>query len=337
MEVELQQQARACELMGSPFVATFLRSARDDCLGGSRVRDLLDARSTYSRPGLRLSGSFHYLALAGEPTLGRHYPSVGGDGDARRAWYAASAILDRDSELVERLFCENIQTNESLRSMPILGAFLYLAGTFALPFRIFEIGASAGLNSRFDRFRYVGDDWQWGNADSPLVLQNRTIAGRPANTDASIRIVERHACDAHPIDVGDMRAVRRLQSFVWPDQVERLHRLQAALAVATDLPVKVEREGFATWLPREARPQNGSVAVVLQSIVEEHLPPAQRDELHATIDRIGQTASSKAPFAYVRMEQEGAAYDTTVRTWPSQDTLVICRSDGHAQDIRWMQ
>jgi hypothetical protein len=203
IDSELEQQAHACEAMGSPFVATLLRAACDDYCGGSLLRDLLDAHAAYSRPGLRLSGTFHYLALAGEPTLSRHHPSVGGDGDALRAWHAASAILDRDPELVERLFRENVQTSESLRSMPILGTFLYLAGTFELPIRVFEIGASAGFNARFDRYRYVGDDWQWGQDGSPLVLQNRILSGRPTNLDARLTIVERRACEAHPIDIAD--------------------------------------------------------------------------------------------------------------------------------------
>jgi hypothetical protein len=336
METELELQARACEAMGSPFVATFLRAACDDYCGGSRVRDLLDAHATYSRPGLRLSATFHYLALAGEPTLSRHYPSVAGDGDALRAWHAASAIFDRDPELVERLFRENVQTNESLRSMPILGAFLHLAGAFELPIRVFEIGASAGFNARFDRYRYVGDDWRWGDDDSPLVLQNRILSGRPTNLDARLAIVERRACDAHPIDVTDARSVRRLESFVWPDQLDRLQRLRAAIAVATVVTLEVEPESFATWLPRNVEPFDGHLTVVLQSVVEEHLSSPERIELHAAVGRIGRKASAKAPFAYVRMEQEGVAYETTVRTWSPESSTTICRSDGHAQDIQWM-
>jgi hypothetical protein len=337
MESELELQARACDAMGSPFVAEFLRAACDDYRGGSRVRDALDALAAHSRAGLRLSGAFHYLALAGEPMLRRHYPSVGGDGDARRAWHAASAILDRDPEPIERLLRENVQTNESLRSMPILGAFLYLAGTFELPFRIFEIGASAGLNSRFDRYHYVGDDWRWGNTNSPLVLRNRIVSGRPAHLDSTIQIAERRACDANPIDVADRRSVRRLESFVWPDQLDRLQRLRAALSIASDVDVEVLRENFTTWLPREVGPRNGSIAVVLQSVVEEHLAAAQRDELHSIVETIGTQATATAPFAYVRMELEPETYETSVQTWPERSTTMICRSDGHAQDIRWMQ
>jgi hypothetical protein len=336
MDCELELQARACEAMGSPFVAAFLRAACDDYRAGGRVRDLLDARPDASRPGLRLSGAFHYLALAGVPTLRRHYPSLGGDGDALRAWYAASALFDREPELVERLFEDNVQTNESLRSMPILGAFLHLAGRYELPFRVFEIGASAALNSRFDRYRHIGSDWQWGESDSALVLDNRIVTGRPRHLDKQIRIVERRACDANPIDVTDPIAVRRLESFVWPDQVDRLQRLRAAVAVANAVPVRVERERFGTWIPREVRPSAGKVTVVLQSIVEEHLTRAERDGLHATIASVGAQASETGPFSYVRMELEERSYDTTVTTWPDEATVTICRSDGHAQDIRWL-
>ena len=35
------------------------------------------------------------------------------------------------------------------------------------PLRLLEIGASAGLNLRFDRYRYEQDDEAWGPRDSP--------------------------------------------------------------------------------------------------------------------------------------------------------------------------
>jgi hypothetical protein len=321
--------------MGSPFVATFLRAANEDYRGGSRLRDLLDAHATYSRSGLRLSGAFHYLALAGEPTLRRHVPSVGGDGDAVHAWHAASAILDRDPALVDGLFRENVQTNEPSRSMPVLGAFLHLAHEFALPFRVFEIGASAGLISRFDRYRYAGPDWEWGDAGSPLTLQNRILSGRPQHLDAEIRVAERRASDPYPIDVADSRAFLRLQSFVWPDQIDRLQRLRAAAEVASAAPLTVERENFDGWLASAVTPRGGYVTIVLQTVVEPHFTRLERDRLRSLIDAIGGAAARRAPFAYVRMEQEGTAHDTTVRTWPGEESVTICRSDGHAQDIRW--
>lgn len=133
---ELEQQAHFCETMGSPFVGRFLRSASEDYAANTRVRDLLNDITALSRPGLRLAGAFHYLALEGNAPLGKHFPSVGGDDDARSAWAEARSILERDPALVARLCRENVQTNETLRSTPILAAFLHLAAIYDRPFRL---------------------------------------------------------------------------------------------------------------------------------------------------------------------------------------------------------
>jgi hypothetical protein len=334
---ELDQQARFCEAMGSPFVGQFLRAASDDYAADIHVRQLLDEITALSRPGLRLQGAFHYLALDGDASLGKYFPSVGGDGDARSAWAEARSILDANPELVARLCRENVQTNETLRSTPILAAFLHLAAAYDRPFRLFEIGASAGLNCRFDRYRYEGPDWQWGDARSPVVLQNRTVSGRPKHLEATIDIAERRACDANPIDVGDARAVRRLQSFVWPDQPDRLRRLRGALELATATPVAVDAERISTWLVREVHPKAGWVTAIVQTVVEEHLTPATLQELADAIASVGRRASSTASLAYVRMELRNDAYDTSIRMLPDREAITICRSDGHAQDIQWLE
>ncbi len=334
---ELDQQARFCEAMGSPFVGQFIRAASDDYDADIHVRELLDEITALSRPGLRLQGAFHYLALDGDASLGKHFPSVGGDGDARSAWAEARSILDANPELVARLCRENVQTNETLRSTPILAAFLHLAAAYDRPFRLFEIGASAGLNCRFDRYRYEGDGWQWGDSRSPVVLRNRTVSGRAKHLDKAIHVSERRACDANPIDVGDARAVRRLRSFVWPDQPDRLQRLRGALELAATTPVVVDAERFSTWLVREVHPKAGCVTVIVQTVVEEHLMPATLQELGDAIASVARRASSTAPLAYVRMELRNDAYDTSVRVLPDRDAVTICRSDGHAQDIQWLE
>lgn len=170
-----------------------------------------------------------------------------------------------------------------------------------------------------------------------MVLRNRRVSGRPKHLDAAIDISERRACDANPIDVGDARAIRRLQSFVWADQPERLQRLLGALEVAATTPVVVDAERFSTWLVREVHPQEEYVTVLVQTVVEEHVTPETLQELDDAIAFVGRRASSVAPVAYVRMELRNDAYDTSVRVLPDRDARMICRSDGHAQDIQWLE
>lgn len=333
---KLELQAQSCESMGSPFTAAFIRAALADYRNGLPVCGLLDAHAHYARPALNLASAFHYLALDGNATLSQHFPSTGGDGDAGAAWKAARNILADRIERVELLFRGIIQTNEPARSMPILGGFLFLASAFAMPIRVFEIGASAGLNLRFDHYFYDAGDWQWGNPASPLVLCNRTRGGRPKHLEAVPNVVDRSGCDLNAIDATRREGALRLKSFVWPDQTERLARLDAALTVAARVPVEIDTESFVTWLRRKARPRSGYLTVILQSIVEEHLTAQARDDLNNVITMLENEASSSAPLAYLRMEQEAGEYLTSVKTCPDATHLPICYSDGHGQEILWL-
>src|SRR5436189_63817 len=76
-------------------------------------------------------------------------------GDAARAWEALSELArDRPDELRERLLAP-IQTNEVARCGPLAAGFLFVARETELPLRLLEVGASAGLNLRFDLYRYA--------------------------------------------------------------------------------------------------------------------------------------------------------------------------------------
>jgi hypothetical protein len=334
--MRLERQASACQAMGSPFTAILLREAAANAQREPRMAELLAPLASYARPGLHLAGALHYLALLGEPALARHYPSTGGDGDARSAWTGARAALTSRSSTLAPLLARIPQTNEPARSMPLLAAFARLSARFEMPLRLREVGASAGLNLRFDRYRYDGGNWQWGDARAPLELRNFIVAGRPQNIDARIVVEDRIGCDLHPLDATREEDRLRLTSFVWPDQSERLARLRNALTTARDFPVGIDAEAFATWLPLKAIPRRGALTVVFHSIVEEHLPAREKSELAATICRLGEQASSEAPLAHVRMELYAGRYRTSMQVWPNGgDAVPVCESDGHAQKIIW--
>jgi len=336
-----EAQVEAFAAMGSALYARVtMRLLADYRARGVTYEFFSDVptRAALSTPGVRLLGALHYLALSGEaPALAMHLPSCGGDGDADAIWEIAQELLVEREEQIGALFAQTPQTNEVARSTVLLAGLCAVAQETQCPIRLFEIGASAGLNSRLDRYRYEGEGWSWGDENSPLVLRNRIRSGMPSLIER-LDITERAACDLQPLDVASPQDRMRLLSFVWADQAERFARLRAAFEVAQTLPLTVERADMFSWLVERVAPKAGTATVVMHSVMTEHLTKDDRARLTATITGIAERAGDEAPFALTRMEfaPEPRAYETSVTLWPGARRRLIARSDGHAQGIAWI-
>ena len=80
-----------------------------------------------------------------------------------------------------------------------------------------------------------------------------------------------------------------LQSFVWPDQTERLELLRGAIEVARRTPAPVDRADAADWLEeRLARERGGAATVVYHSVIwgylTERRPGADHGAMHEAGD-----------------------------------------------------
>jgi hypothetical protein len=332
--------ARACAAMGSPLYGSILARAAEDYRAGGPLHAFFDADPLLEREpltGIRLMGSLHYRALDGSaPELAAHFPSCGGDGEPVAAWSACRALVAADAEGIAQGFRLTPQTNEVARAMPLLAGLLAITATTAQPVRLLDIGASAGLNTRLDRYRYEGAGWAWGNPDSPCLLRNATLNGSPAHATASLRIAERAACDLQPLDVGNERDRLRLKSYVWADQIERFERLAQAIEAARAISLRVDRADMVEWIRERALPRNGTTTVIMHSVVTEHMPRDARAALVAAIDAAAAAATSDARLAWLRLEPgSGDLYETRVKLWPSGEDRLIAESDGHAQQLRW--
>jgi len=336
----LHAQALVCAAYGSPFYGVLLEEAAKDYRDGGPVRaffDAVPARRQLSRGGLRLGGALQLRALDGSaPGLAAHFPSTGGDGDAAAAWREARRLLAENAERFAQPFTQTPQTNEVARSMPLLGGLLAIAAATQLPIALLDVGTSAGLNLRLDRYRYEGDGWSWGDPESPLILRNETLSGVPQHVDARPQIVAREGCDLHPLDVRSERDCIELHSFVWPDQRERFERLDAAIEVARRVPVQIERANFLQWIPERAKPRDKSVTVLMHSVVTEHLSDDVKAAMRAAIETACAAATSAAPMAWLRLEPgEGMRYEARVTLWPSREERLVATCYGHAQNIDW--
>jgi hypothetical protein len=134
--------------------------------------------------------------------------------------------------------------------------------------------ASAGLNLRWDRFFYEARGATWGPAESPVRLCSYN-SDRPVPFDVEARVVERAGCDAAPVDPHPPRRPPHRLSYVRPDEIHRIRLLRAALIIAADTPVQIDRGDALDWTNEHGWPRPGVVTVV-HSIVMQYLPDGHR-------------------------------------------------------------
>lgn len=338
----LRLHAQGCASLGSRFYAGLLERMADDAEAGGPVADLLGpyaAEPFEAVYPVRLLGGVHRMVLAGgAPRLASHYPSTGGDGDAGAAWPGVRQLLASRPAPVLDALTRPPQTNEVGRSASLVGGMLVVGSESGLPLRLLEIGASAGLNLRVDRYRYEQDGAGWGDPASPVRFVDRWEEGRPP-FEAAASIVERRGCDLEPVDVASEDAELALLSYVWPDHEERFQLLRAALDLARHVPVAVDRADAGEWLSAHLRePRPGAATVVFHSVVWQYLSPDGRERVRATLEAAGAAARAEAPLAWLRLEPAPEMFPAELRltTWPGGEERLLATAGFHHGPVRWL-
>lgn len=301
----LRSQAEACARLGSPMYAELLDWLADDHEAGGPTREVLAGHEQDPGPSglaLRLAGSLHRLVLAGdEPGLARYYPTAGGTWDRVAAAPDLRDVLDRRRPELRRLLRRAPQTNEVGRAAALLGGLLRLSARWDLPVRLFELGASGGLNLNADRFRCTTEDGgAWGPADSPVVL-DPAWRGNVPPLDRGVRIVERAGCDVAPVDVATEDGRLTLASYVWPDMAARHARLRGALELARRHPVAVLDQDAASFV-ESLDLVDGAVTVVWHSVMWQYVPADQQQRVLTALDSLGDRAGAACPLAHLFLE-----------------------------------
>jgi hypothetical protein len=337
----LLRQAGWCDELGSPLSALLARAAADDVAAGGPVWHVL---APYAHlPGtdaiaLRLLAGVHRLVLSRRaPALALHYPSAGGTAGLAGAGGAFLAAVAEHADELRALVARPLQTNEVARCAALLGGFLQVARATGLPLRLLEIGASAGLNLRWDRYRYEQRDreWSWGEAGAALTLAGLWSAP-PLPEPPAVTVVERRGCDRAPVDPTTVEGRLTLTAAVWPDQRARHERLRGALAVAATVPAQVDAEDAATWVPAAlGEPVPGTATVLYQSVVDQYLTPDARAAVAEAVEDAGARATPAAPLAWLRLEPGpgGSRLPIDLRTWPGGVGRRIGTSSPHGTDV----
>lgn len=198
--------------------------------------------------------------------------------------------------------------------------------------RLLEVGASGGLNLGWDRYRYEAEGFAWGDPGSTVRLHFQ-IEGEPPRP-IEVAAAERRGCDRSPIDPTSEDGRLTLLSYLWPDQAHRVERVRAALDLAAEVPVAIDRAGGADWIGAQlAQRREGVVTVVFHSIVMQYLDEEERRRFETQVRDAGARADTSAPVAWLRMEPAGEWAEVRLALWPDGEDRVIARAGYHGDFV----
>ncbi|MCC0002984.1 MAG: DUF2332 domain-containing protein [Methylobacteriaceae bacterium] len=293
-----ERQARACVDLGGPFTGNLCR-----ILGAN-----LDDRSAFGRrvatwPAdslwpdlvpLRCCAALNTLVRRGRaPALAAFYPP-NDPGDDEPFWRAIEATIAAQGADMTAFLGSPPQTNEVVRSAVLLGGFLTIAEAVGRPLALYELGASAGLNLLFDRYAYdLDDNRKWGDAKSPVRIGSVWKGRAPALT-TPLKIASRAAVDLRPVDARVSDDRERMLAYIWPEQTERLRRIEPALDMVAASDLRVEQGDALAWLKTmmAGPPPDGACRVVFHSVFFQYLPADLRRALR---EKSSRSASARRP------------------------------------------
>lgn len=339
------QQAEVCRGLDSPFTARVCQLVADRLDGSTDAgRAVLgwpgDPRANADALPLRLCGAFHAIARSGGPTALAWPPNASPDDDG--VWRAIRSALEGEGEFILDWLKSPPQTNEVGRSGPLMAGLLVLADRFGLPFDLYELGSSAGLNLNLDRYGFDLGGIAAGDAASAVQLKPAWTGASPP--DARVSVASRRGVDISPLDPSNPATAARLTAYVWADQRERLVRLEAALEIARTAPPLVEAMDAADWL--EARlmvePGPGVCRVVMHTIAFQYFLPDGQARVRAHLERAGAAATADAPLAWLTYEAAAAPdaqgrrwAELSLTVWPGGERRVLARGHPHGFALEW--
>lgn len=317
-----------CDQLGSPFTARVLRVVAEHL--PDSLRDWPGDATADALP-LRVAGALHALVLARvDARLIACYPPNPPDGLEA----AIIGALKRYPEHLAAFLDHPPQTNEVGRAAALAAGFLTIAAETCKPLSLLEIGASAGLNLRWDSYRHDLGGLTWGDPASPVRLTPDWSGPPPPNVP--VAVAARAGCDLAPIDTRDPVARLRLRSYVWADQTARRARLDAAIGLSLLDPVTPERSDAAAWLheklPAALGPEH--VTVVYHSVVWHYLPADQQSFIIRTL---AAAAATEHALAWLRFEppSPGEPMLLTLRLWPGAGWRTLAELHPHGASVAW--
>jgi hypothetical protein len=266
---------------------------------------------------------------------------------ARPAGEAGPALLSFGrayaAELAETIRTRLVQTSVVQRT---LGLRIGLSAIAALdpaggPLHVIEVGASAGLNLRFERYGYRLSGRQYGDPGSPVQLAAEVYGTAPLpDLDRMPALGRVQGVDLNPIDATDPDAREWLEALVWPENHAQRALLGQALALAAADPPPIEAGDAVDVLPDLAAGlPAGEPRLVFHAATRMHVPRERRRAFDAAIRAVGATGplwwisveGSPKPDPRPQPARSGAAL---LLRDPAGTTRTVAVVDGH---LRWIE
>ena len=205
----LRWQAGWCGRLGSPLYEDLLEHAAEDAERGGPVWLVLDAAGAPAQAtGVDAREAGPAADGCAAPPRARGPGARAGALLPLERWDArcpaARTGSDRHGRAASAPCCRSSCRGRSRRTRWAAPPRCWSASSpspaeTGLPLRVLEIGASAGLNLRWDRYRYTGPAGEWGDPGSPVEIAEAFTGERPP-LDVRPPVVERRGCDPHPLD-----------------------------------------------------------------------------------------------------------------------------------------
>jgi hypothetical protein len=272
------------------------------------------------KASLRLLGGLHALVLSGHAS-----------------WNDLDAALAHPE--LPQLARRPVQTNEVRRSWTLLPCFLEIARrTGAETIDLLELGASAGFNLLWDRYRYRYEAGTWGGRDALLELDGQERTPVPAGLlELAARVRRRRGIDLDPVDVTTEEGALLLRSFVWPGQEGRLERLDAAIEAVRRQPPELVRGDLVELLPHAlAERAPDALTLVFQTAVVGYLSEAGWEQARSALTEAGREGGLALIWTDRPAPDVHSHWGLWLQLWPGGEPELLAHADFHGAWLEWV-
>lgn len=334
--------ASEAKASGSPLYGLAAARAVDD----PEILALTENRRTGQPAPNLLFAAVHFELLSGaDHPLKDYYPSCGGtkraeEGDAYALFRAFT--LERKDRITATVARRVTNTNEVARSAILYPAYDWIAHKTGVALQILEIGPSAGLNLNWHRYGY-----RYKDEAGRIVLErgaNRALvlpsvlkgAGRPQLAEWMPEVARIRGLELNPVVIADPAERLWLKALIWPERLDRLARLEPALAISARHPPEIVAGNAVHDLPRALSVFDGALPVIVaHTAVTYQFSKEDRAAFQAAL-----AAAARGIHLYeVGMEwmpDSGHTIEVTEHTAEPVKRHVLGRTDPHANWIEWI-